>query len=287
MQPKNKLEPLLYIGPALLVFVFIVLVPIVWSVGYSLFEWNGISNMRFVGLDNYKRMIGDEVFHSAFFNNLKFMVISSLYQLVVGLLLATILISITKGSSFMRVIYFIPCIISSMAICQIFKRLLSIQPVGLVNYVLDKLGLEQVAFIANPDTALITLTLVDAYKFCGIYMIIFYSAFASISPDVVEAAHIDGCNAVQSYFYIKLPMIRDVFTIVVVMLVNGCLKTFEIFYIMDNRSLSTEMVATYMYKTAFSSSSFGYGSALSVFLVVECLIAVSLVRRLMPKTEAE
>ena len=98
-------------------------------------------------------------------------------------------------------------------------------------------------------------------------MIIFYSAFVSISKDVIEAATMDGCNVLQQYRYIKFPLIKNIFSIVIVMLVNGCLKTFDVFYILDNKSRSTEMVATYMYKTAFNSADFGYGSTLSVFLV--------------------
>lgn len=287
MKPKSRAEALTYILPALLIYILVVLVPILWSIGYSFFDWNGIGDMKFIGLNNYKKLFSDDVFHAAFVNNLIFMVISTVFQLIVGLGLATLLTRIAHGRAFLRVVYFIPCIISSMAICQIFKRLLSIQPVGLVNFVLDKLGLEQIAFIADPNISLITLTLIDGYKFCGIYMIIFFSALVSVPRDVVEAAHIDGCNGIKSYFYVELPMIKDIFCIVVVMLVNGCLKTFDIFYIMDNRSLTTEMVATYMYKTAFSSSNFGYGSALSVFLVVECLIAVVLIQRLFPKSEIE
>lgn len=75
----------------------------------------------------------------------------------------------------------------------------------------------------------------------------------------------DGCNVFQQYRYIKLPLVKNIFSIVIVMLVNGCLKTFDVFYILDNKSRSTEMVATYMYKTAFNSADFGYGSTLSVF----------------------
>lgn len=69
----------------------------------------------------------------------------------------------------------------------------------------------------------------------------------------------DGCNVFQQYRYIKLPLVKNIFSIVIVMLVNGCLKTFDVFYILDNKSRSTEMVATYMYKTAFNSADFGYG----------------------------
>ena len=150
---------------------------------------------------------------------------------------------------------------------------------GSVCYVMEKLGMEPIALLANSHTALITITLIDGYKYCGLYMIIFYSAFVSISKDVIEASTMDGCNVFQQYRYIKLPLVKNIFSIVIVMLVNGCLKTFDVFYILDNKSRSTEMVATYMYKTAFNSADFGYGSTLSVFLVIECLVAVGIIQK--------
>lgn len=269
----------MFVLPALIVYILTVIVPILWSMGYSFFSWNGISDMKFVGLENYIRMFQDNTFLTAIVNNLKFVLIGSIFQITVGLLLAILLEHITKGKNVMRVIYFVPCIISSMAICQIFSKMLSAQPQGLVCYIMEKIGMEPIALLANSKTALLTITLIDGYKYCGLYMIIFYSAFVSISKDVIEAATMDGCNVLQQYRYIKFPLIKNIFSIVIVMLVNGCLKTFDVFYILDNKSRSTEMVATYMYKTAFNSADFGYGSALSVFLVVECLAAVAIIQK--------
>ena len=269
----------MFVLPALIVYILTVIVPILWSMGYSFFSWNGISDMKFVGLENYIRMFQDNTFLTAIVNNLKFVLIGSIFQITVGLLLAILLEHITRGKNVMRVIYFVPCIISSMAICQILSKMLSAQPQGLVCYIMEKIGMEPIALLANSKTALLTITLIDGYKYCGLYMIIFYSAFVSISKDVIEAATMDGCNVLQQYRYIKFPLIKNIFSIVIVMLVNGCLKTFDVFYILDNKSRSTEMVATYMYKTAFNSADFGYGSALSVFLVVECLAAVAIIQK--------
>lgn len=287
MTPKNKLQPLGFVLPAFLVYVMTVIIPIVWSIGYSFFSWNGIRDMKFVGLDNYLRMLSDDTFQDAVVNNLKFVLLGSVFQITAGLFLAVLLVRITRGSNLLRVIYFIPCIISSMAICQIFSKMLSAQPQGLICYLMEKLGMEPIALLANSRTALVTITLIDGYKYCGLYMIIFYSALVSISQDVLEASTMDGCNLIQQYRYIRLPMIKNIVGIVIVMLVNGCLKTFDVFYILDNKSKSTEMVATYMYKTAFNSADFGYGSTLSVFLVFECLLAVFILQKIMGTAKGE
>lgn len=287
MKPRNRIQPALFVLPAFLVYFFTVIIPILWSVGYSFFSWNGIKDMEFVGLANYIRMFTDDTFQSAVINNFKFVLMGSTFQLIVGLFLAMLLAHITKGCNLLRVIYFIPCIISSMAICQIFSKMLSAQPQGLICYLMERIGMQQIALLANSRTALVTITLIDGYKYCGLYMIIFYSAFVSISKDVLEASIMDGCNLIQQYRYIKLPLIKNIFCIVIVMLINGCLKTFDVFYILDNKSKSTEMVATYMYKTAFNSADFGYGSTLAVFLVVECLAAVFVIQRLLGTAKGE
>lgn len=280
MRPRNKWEPWLFSAPALIVYVCIVLVPVVWSIVYSVFDWNGISAMKFVGLQNYSRMFGDEVFKTSFFNNLFFMAVGTIYQVFTGLIMAIILTNITKGNNILRVIYFIPCIISSMAICKIFEKLLSVEPQGVLAAIMEGMGMEPIALLSEPKWALLVVTLVDGYKFCGLYMVIFYSAFMAISNDVVEAAYIDGCTWGQQYRYIKLPMIKNIFFVVLVIVINGTLKSFDVSYILTNGGpgSASELVATYTYKTAFSSIQFGYGSALSVFLLVESLVAVGIIR---------
>ena len=153
MKPRNKIQPLPFVLPALFVYILTVIIPILWSMGYSLFSWNGIGDMKFIGLENYVRMFQDETFREAVVNNLKFVVLGSLFQLCAGLILAILLTHISKGGNILRVIYFIPCIISSMAICQIFSKMLSVQPQGLVCYVMEKLGMEPIALLANSHTA--------------------------------------------------------------------------------------------------------------------------------------
>ena len=202
MKPRNKIQPALFVLPAFFVYFLTVIIPILWSVGYSFFSWNGIKDMEFVGLANYVRMFSDGTFKSAVVNNLKFVLLGSSFQLLAGLFLAILLSHIIKGSNVLRVIYFIPCIISSMAICQIFSKMLSAQPQGLVCYLMEKMGMDPIALLANSKTALVTITLIDGYKYCGLYMIIFYSAFVSISKDVLEASIMDGCSLIQQYRYI-------------------------------------------------------------------------------------
>lgn len=289
MTPKHKIEPWLYLLPALAVYLLMVIVPVIWSLVYSFYDWNGIGAMKFIGFNNYVRLFFDGKMITSILNNLKFMVLGTVVQVFMGLAMATLLYSITKGSNTLRVLYFIPCIISSMAICKIFEKLLSVQPQGLVAAVVVALGLKPIAVLSSPQYALLAVTLIDAYKFCGLYMVIFYSAFMAVDHEVLEASYCDGCTWWQQYLHIRLPMIQPIFFTVLVILVNGLLKTFDMPYILTRGGpgSATEMVATHMYKTAFTSTRFGYGSAISMFMLVESLLAVGIIRAVSKRADRE
>lgn len=288
MNPRHRIEPWLYLAPALLLYLFSVIVPVAWSIVYGFFDWNGIGDMKYVGLNNYVRMFSDVKMVTSIMNNLKFMAIGTVVQVFMGLAMATLLYSIVKGSNILRVLYFIPCIISSMAICKIFEKLLSVQPQGLVAAIVTALGGKPFAVLSSPQHALLAVALIDAYKFCGLYMVIFYSAFMAIDHEVLESSYIDGCNWWQQYWHIRLPLIRPIFFTVLVILVNGLLKSFDVPYILTKGGPGTvsELVATYMYKISFNSTKFGYGSAISMFMLAESLVAVGLIRFIGSRAES-
>ena len=143
--------------------------------------------------------------------------------------------------------------------------------------------------LSDSKWVLLAVTLIDSYKFVGIYMIIFYSALKDIDESVVEAAAIDGCTWWQLHAKIKIPMITNIVVMVAVLLVSGTLKGFDISYILTKGGpgTSSELVATYMYKTAFGSTKYGLASAMAVFMIIECLIAVFLVRKLGSKIQKD
>ena len=273
----------------MLVFAFVVIIPILWTIVLRFQDWNGITAAKFVGIKNYQKLLSERTFNKAFWNNLKFVAISTTYQLSLGLILAVILSSITKGRNLFKVMYFVPCIISTVAIAQIFIKFLALQPMGVINIVFQAIGIKPQSWLGTPSTALSTLALVDGYKYCGIYMVILYSGLTSIPQEVVEAAYIDGCGWFKQHLYIKLPMIKGVFGVVLVMLISGTLKSFEMPYVLTNGGPGTasEMIATYMYKTAFQTMRYGYSSAMAVFLMLECLIAVRIVNLFTRKSNVE
>ena len=280
-----------YVLPALLLFTGTVIVPIIWSMTFSVFRWNGLGRKVFIGIGNYAHMLDDRIFRASFFNNLLFAGLGTVVQLAIGMIMAMLLMSIRTFRDFIKIAYFVPCVISSVAICQIFAQLLSANPEGMINASLGALGLVQFkgAFLSDPHLVLIIVTLVDAYKFCAIYMVIYYAAFMSVDAEILDAASIDGANWWQQYVYLKFPLIKAVIIITLVTVVSGTLKGFDVSYILTygGPGAASELVSTYLYKTVFNSSNFGYGSAIGVFLVFECLVIVAVTRHVFRQKTAE
>lgn len=268
---------LLFVSPALIVYVFIVIFPIIQSILYSFYDWNGVTEMKFIGVGNYKKMLfGDSTFWITVKNNITYMLINVVIQLGLGMLVALLLEKIEHGKNFFKTLYFAPAVISSVAICQVFGKALSTQPMGFFNELLQKIGLDVLVkpWISDVSGALPAVSVIEAYRYVGLYMIILYSALMSVNKDLIEAATIDGAKGFKLFWKIKFPQIKGVFGVAFVMIVNGTMKGFDIPYILTkggpaNRS---ELVATYMYKNAFNAGKFGYGSAIAVFIALECLI---------------
>ena len=144
------------------------------------------------------------------------------------------------------------------------------------------LGGLKTAWLGNAATSLGSVSLVESYWHMALFMVIIYSGLITISEDVLESAVMDGASAWKMFWKIKLPLMSEVFVVALVMVVNGCLKAFDIIFISTSGGpgYSSELVATYMYKVAFTSAKYGYGSAIALFLVVESMIAVMLIRKI-------
>ncbi|AET57151.1 multiple sugar transport system permease protein [Paenibacillus terrae HPL-003] len=286
---KDKKAWFIFITPALLFYLGTVFVPIIQSLNYGFQDWNGIKDARYIGLGNYIKMFNDPYFWNSVQNNLVYVVIVVLMQVFIGLFFALLLSYIKKGAGIFRTLYYLPAVVVTVAIAQMFRNFYSLQPLGLLNMFLDWIGLGhlQSAWLSNPDTALIAVSIPEGWRFTGMYMVIFYAALIAIPKEIEEAATIDGVNGWQLIRYIKLPSIKHVLSLALIMCTTGALRGFDIPYIIGVPGSTTELVTTYMYKRAFSTNQYGYGSSIAVFIVIESLLAVLLIRAIFNSRKGE
>ncbi|GIO44914.1 carbohydrate ABC transporter permease [Paenibacillus apis] len=277
---KDKKAWLVFVTPALLFYLGTVFVPIIQSLNYGFQDWNGIKDAKYIGLGNYIKMFQDPYFWNSVQNNLIYVVIVVLMQVFIGLFFALLISYVKKGAGVFRTLYYLPAVVVTVAIAQMFRNFYSLQPLGLLNMFLEWIGLGhlQNAWLSDPHTALIAVSIPEGWRFTGMYMVIFYAALIAIPKEIEEAATIDGVNGWQLIRYIKLPSIKHVLSLALIMCTTGALRGFDIPYIIGVPGSSTELVTTYMYKKAFSTIQYGYGSAIAVFIVLESLLAVLIIR---------
>ena len=286
---RNKKAFFAFLLPGLLFYIFTVFYPIVESIRLSFMEWGGIGDKVFVGLDNYVKMFHDPVFYTAFINNLIYLLIVVGMQLSIGLFFAILLTYMTKYVTLVKTLYYVPCIITTVAITQLFRSMYSVEPMGLLNQFLEAVGLGGMvtSWLADVGTVLAGGSIPGGWGFTGINMVIFYAALVSLDPSVYEAAKVDGASEMQILFKIKLPLIKDIILLTLTMCLTGALRGFDIPFLLTSGGPgnASELMSTYMYKKAFSSNQYGYGSALAVFIIIESILVVYTLRKLFTSKE--
>ena len=270
----------IFLAPVALILVMYVFYPIVNTFYTSLFEWNGISaDKLFIGVKNWSKLITDEVFWFAFTNNIKIMILSICIQIPLGLAMATFLDFVGKKANVFKVIWFIPMLISSVAIGFLFTYALATKG-GIVSAISNFFGGKNIDLLGNPDTALYTIIAIIAWQFTPFYMVYCMAAYTNISPEVFEAARIDGATRGQYFWKIALPLLTPSLKSAAILSMVGSLKYFDLIYVMTNGGpgRSTELMATYMYKLSFSEFNMGYGStaAAGMFILISLIALVTM-----------
>jgi len=273
---------LVFLLPPLVLYVLAVLFPIVQSLFLSFFSWDGISDMQFIGVDNYVRMFTrDDIFWRAFGNALVYLAVCLFFQLGVSLFVANLLSYVGRGKEVVKTLYLLPAIISTVAIAFLFQRIYSFEPAGLINQILGFIGLGDLAmpWLSDVDTVLVAVSAPEGWRFTGLYMLILYAAILAVPKELEEAARLDGASSWRVFTEIRFPYIRPVWVTTMIMAATYSLRGFDIPYLLTNGGpgQSSELLTTYMFKTAFRSTDFGYASTISVFIVLECVVAVGLI----------
>lgn len=276
---RNKWPFLAALAPAVAVYAVFAVIPIFVSFYYSLVEWNGFSDKTFVGLANFAEAFADSVFWSSFVNNLYVVAASVFGQVPIALFFALLLNRKWKGSKLFRTVGFLPVVISTVVVSLVWGMIFNARR-GLVNQLLSAVGLEEWRqnWLGDPKLAMLAVCVTIIWQFVGLYLIIFLSALQNIPSEIDEAARIDGASGLRHTFFITLPMIWDTIIVAVILCISGSIRTFDLIYVMTSGGPghATEVLATYMFDKTFSSTRYGYGSAISVCIFFFSLAMIGL-----------
>lgn len=277
-QRKVVICAFVFLFPAIVLLSAYLLYPIIATFINSLYQWNGISaDKRFIGLANWVELIGDKDFWRAFGNNITVMILSLVIQMPIGILLATFLDAGGKKFNIFKTIWFLPMLMSSVAVGYLFRYALATNG-GLISSISQIFTGKNVDLLGNQSTALFAVIGVICWQFIPFYMVYYMAGYSSISEDVYEAAVIDGATHAEYIIHIALPLLFPTIKSAVVLSLIGSLKYFDLVYVMTGGGpgTSTELMATYMYKNSFVTFNMGYGStvAAGMFILITAFAAI-------------
>ena len=256
----------------LLYFIGVRLLPMFYAMVMGMTNWGLLArNIRFVGLENFKTIFADPVFIKAFTNTIRYALIGAPLVIAVGLFFALQLDVITRGKGFFRLIYVLPYITPVVAVSWVWRWLYQPPPIGLINGVFVRLGLQAQGFLGDPNMALYCIILVNVWVDMGYCVTIFLAGIQNIPADFIEAAKIDGATNRILLLKITLPLLLPITLFLMVIEGISFLRIFTQVYNMSFQASggplnSTKSAAMYIYQTAFSQFRMGLAASASLVL---------------------
>ncbi|CAB4661480.1 MAG: ABC transporter permease subunit [Actinobacteria bacterium] len=270
MKPTSRLGVFILVAPAVLIYCFAVILPFIGTIALSFLRWNGFGSPTWAGLGNYSRALSDSIFRSTFSHVAIYIVATLILEVLLGLALAGFISSL-KHSAFYRIALFVPVMLPMVVIAVLWRAIFN-SDYGILNAILASLGLTkfQHIWLGDTKTALFAICFVSGWVFSGFYMAIFTAALNRLPTDVIESARLDGSGEMSIFTKIKIPMIRQVTSVAILICITGGLQGFDLFYVLTDGGPyhTTEVPTTFMVKSVFRDGEFGYGSALSIIVSV-------------------
>ena len=276
----------IFILPALIIYLLFSITPFLYTIYYSFTDYTDMNpiNHHFVGLKNYIKVLQTPVMLAAIKNSVIYAILLTGFQTLLGLPLAFVLNQKLKSRNLLRAVFFFPAVFSSLIIGYLWNFIMSSSDFGLINNILHQLGLGTLNFFTSKN-ALYSVILTQIWQWTGWAMVIFLANLQSISPDLYEAAEIDGANGLKKFMYVTLPLMCPSVKIVIVTGLIGGMKVFDIIYSMTSGGPgdATQTVMTVMMKKGISEGFYSTGSAFGVCFFIIVLAISAIVTKLMGK----
>ena len=273
-----------FILPAFIVYLLFSIVPFLYTFYYSFTDYTDMNpvNLSFVGLKNYIKVFNTPLMMTSIKNSVIYAIMLTSLQTILALPLAVLLDKKLKTRNLLRAVFFFPAVFSSLIIGYLWNFIMSSSDYGLINNLLHQLGFGTFNFF-TANRALFSVILTQAWQWTGWAMVIYLANLQSISPDLYEAADIDGAGGIKKFFYVTLPLMCPSVKIIVVTGLIGGMKVFDIIYSMTSGGPgnATETVMTVMMKKGISDGFYSTGSAFGVCFFAIVLVISAVVTKLM------
>ena len=281
---KYMMAGLIFLLPAVVIYLIFAVIPFFDSLILSFHEWNGFSPREFVGLDNYIAAFKDSTFRKAIWNSVYLGVVSSVISVVVGVLMAWMMLYVgRRWGAFFRTILFSPSMIPAVITALIFAFVYE-PDIGILNNLLGAIGLEslQTAWLTNQGTALNCILFVSAWKQVGLTMVLCFAGMQGINLSLIESARLDGASDFQIFRKIILPLIMPFVQLSAIFALMSGLKIYDTVVALTNGgpAKSTTVMPLWILQNSFSFNKYGYGAAMSMIFVLIVLIGMILVKRI-------
>ena len=270
--------------PGFIIFISVIVFPISMSLGLSFTKWKHFRLVGFVGFENFKNIFTDPVFIQSLWHNVEIMLISILGQIPLGIILAYILFrKQVKATGFFEMMIFLPITISSIVVALLWNRIFS--PVGIYTNAIRLLTANPdyvLKIFENPDLAMIPILAVILWMHTSLYMVMFLANMQRLPNSMLEAALIDGATEMRIFFQVILPSLAGVIFTSSIFAISGSLKSFDLVYAMTGGGPVhyTSVMSIYLYKQTFTYNNYGYGSAVSIVIVILSIGLILLSRTL-------
>ncbi len=279
MKPTARWIPYFLVAPAFLIFSVAILGPILATFGLSLTDWDGFSTPTFVGLDNFNRAFDDNIYMASYWHAGVYIAATLILEVLVGLLLAG-LVSAKRNSTFYRVAFFTPVMLPLVVISVLWSFLLN-PDLGILNRLLDQIGLEswKRIWLGDQSTALLSLSVISGWIYAG---------FQRIPGTIIESARLDGANEWKLIRHIKIPMVRNLTEVAILLCFIGGIQVFDLVFVLTNGGPyeTTQFPTTYLVRVVFRDQQMGYGSALAVILTIVVVLIGLIYNKLRTKDDA-
>ena len=268
----------LLLGPGVAWYVFTVIIPLLGSVRYSLFSFEGMRADKFVGLANYAELAGDSVFWHSLVNNLTITLLCVIGQIGVALVFAAMLnTTVVKFKNMHRAVIFFPGVLSMVIVGFIWTIMYS-NDYGLINYFLRALNLESLIlpWLDDPRYVIYSISVPLIWQYIGYYMVIIMAGMSSISKEVYEMAEIDGVNGWKKLIYITIPLIKSTLLVCLMLCISGNMQVFDHIFVMTygGPGTSSSVMALYAYSKTFTQGRIAYGNTISIGILLVSLVLI-------------